>query len=104
YFESLDDLQQVDEEMMEWWEEEFPERELLYGDLYVEGSTISIEVYRAGEFGGLAHADIIEIGGHEVQYDYLKKGTDGRDSNHVFMVMHFDDVIYSIRYSAHSDD
>ena len=88
---------------MKHWEENFPERELVYGTLYVEPAVITIGIYLAGEYE-MGDGQIIEIAGHEIRYLFLKQGTDGRDSDDIFMAMHFDDVTYFIRYSVQSDN
>lgn len=80
YYEPpLDELTPPDEETKEYFEEAFPEREVAYGTLYVEPSVISIEVYQDG-FGGIGDdVEIIDIAGHEVQYQFLKKEQMGKN-------------------------
>jgi len=102
YFESLDDSEAADEEMIKEFEENDPlDRKFLYGNLYPEGRIIFIEVYPDGI--NMVDSEIIEIAGHDVQYEFLKE-EDGRDGNHVSMAINFEDVGYSIMYSVQSDN
>lgn len=98
YFESLNGLTAATEEMMKQWKEDFPNRELVYGTLYVEPPIITIDIYPAGNYKG-SDGEIINIAGHEVQYSFIQ-----RESKTIFMDMHFDNVSYSIRYSVESDN
>lgn len=104
YFESLDELEGADEESIKHWKENNEGNELIYGELYAEPRLIFIEIYPPGV--DLLDLETIEIAGHEVQYQFLEGGKEGRDpgSNHVTMMINFEDVGYAITYSAQSDD
>lgn len=96
YFESLDELETLDEEMRKEFEENDPlNRKFLYGDMYLEGRIIFIEIYPEGI--NMQDGEVIDILGHDVQYVYYEKG-DGRDFDFVIMTINFDDVGYSIEY------
>ncbi|WP_368652230.1 hypothetical protein AB4Y30_10735 [Ornithinibacillus sp. 4-3] len=104
YFEALEEIEPIDEDLKESWQESNPEGELIYGDLYMEPSVISLEIFPDGGLGELMDAETIEVAGHEIQYQFLEQGSDGRDSDTIFMNMHFDDMGYFVRYSVQSDD
>lgn len=104
YYDSLGKLEELDDESKEWWKENTTERDLVYGDLYEDPSAISIEIYPAGKFGGMVDAGIIELAGHEVQYQSLKQGTSGRNSDHIFIAINFDDVSYVVQYNDQSEN
>lgn len=98
YFESLDELEKADEEMVEWFEENDPlGRDLLYGDLYPQGRIIFIEIYPGRIEMGDEEVEDINVLGHDIQYVYYEKGG-GRDLDMVMMTINFDDVGYSIEY------
>lgn len=103
YFDSLEEKEPIDEDLKESWQESNLERELIYGDLYMEPNAISLEIFPDG-VGTLVDSEIIEVAGLEIQYQFLERGIDGRNSDTVFMLIDFEDVGYQIMYNVKSDD
>lgn len=96
YLMSTDEI--MDEEWKQAWEDKHPFEEIVYGDLYMDPTAIIVTIAPDG-VGELTDAELIEIDGKEVQYQYIS-----RDSETVFIAMNFDDIGYQIQYSADIED
>lgn len=90
--------ERLDEEFKQIWQEEWPLMETVYGDLYMGKTAINLTVAPGGA-GTLIDAEIIEIAGHHVQYQYLEREGD----QFVIMIINFDDVGYYIEYLVQTE-
>ncbi|WP_100012110.1 hypothetical protein [Lentibacillus sediminis] len=90
--------EQVDDQFREAWEDEVPDREIIYGELYMDQSAVLLSVYK-DEAGTLQNAEVIEIVGHEVQYQHIQRGTEA-----VIMLINFEDIGYEIQYLVEEED
>lgn len=82
----------MDEDLKSEWEED-QRKKLIYGDFYQDPVAIDLTVYK-GSVGSVNEAEVAEIEGHEVQYQYLER--DHNDS--AVYAMNFDSFGYMIIY------
>ena len=95
YKVSLDE--KVNEEFRESWDEGNPLWEIIHGDLYEDDTAIIVNVEDSE--GHVQGAEIIEIEGHEVQYQHIERETEA-----VFMHVNFEDISYGIHYLVAEND
>lgn len=96
YLMSTDEM--LDEDAKEAWEDNQSFEEIVYGDIYMDPVAIIMTIAPDG-VGELMDAELIEIDGHEVQYQFIS-----RETETVFIFMNFDDIGYQIQYSADTED
>lgn len=89
--------EKVDEKSLEEWEES-NRQEVIYGDLYMDGAAIMVTIFK-GDGGEIKDADLIEIDGHEVQYQFIERNTEA-----VIIRINFDGISYMIQYLAEEND
>ncbi|GEL78353.1 hypothetical protein [Tenuibacillus multivorans] len=95
---NLSQDERADETFKEAWEARDQFREIIYGELYEDQSAIVMNVYNGGP-GNLQGADVIEIDGHEVQYQHIQ-----RDLEVVVMLISIKGIGYEIQYLTEEND
>lgn len=91
--------EKVDDEFLESWKEQHPDLEIIHGDLYMDQTAIGLSISPGG-VGEITNADVNEIEGHEVDYQFIER----EETQAVIIGIDFEDVGYMIEYQAEEDD
>ncbi|SDN63401.1 hypothetical protein [Alkalicoccus daliensis] len=92
YLTSKEEELDLDEDLKNEWEDK-QRKKLIYGDFYQDPVVIDLTVYK-GSVGSVNEAEVVEIEGHEVQYQYLER----EHNDYVVYAMDFDSFGYMIIY------
>ncbi|MGP4072042.1 hypothetical protein ACTWQB_05755 [Piscibacillus sp. B03] len=91
--------EKVDQEFLESWKEQHPDLEIIHGNLYMDQTAIGLSISPGG-VGEMTNAEVIEIEGHEVDYQFIER----EETQPVIISINFEDVGYMIEYQAEEDD
>src|SRR5690625_226888 len=105
FYDSTAKKKITDEKDKKIWNDNTPDKKLIYGDIYEDKSKISIEIYPDSHVNNINIMDSEEknIAGHEVQYQTIKHNMDGESSETILMSINFNDISYIIEYNDQSN-
>jgi predicted small secreted protein len=92
YLRSTDERWDLDEDMKTSWENEHRSK-VIYGDFFADDTVVKLTIAKDG-IGTIADAELIEIEGHEVQYQLLER----EHGDAVFIGIDLGSIGYMIQY------